>query len=432
MRSLLARLEQEARTAASLNHPNIVAVFDVGTHDGAPYVVSELLDGETLRDRLAKGPLPLRKAIDYVAELAEGLSAAHARGVVHRDLKPENIFLTTEGRAKILDFGLAKAGPDAPLGVSEAATMVQTLPGVVLGTVGYMSPEQVAGGPVDHRTDLFSLGAVLDEMVTGRRTFRRQTAAQTMTSILEDEPPPASSINPAVPATLDRIIHRCLEKSPAARFQSASDLAFALSTIAGSGTHTAPPPRSSSARFRYGQTAAVAALAASLGAVIAWVRGESSTGATAGGAEAFHDRHAIAAGQRIDNASGDVAGRNETGCFARQLSGRATLSPLARSDRPATDSGHARRVQSVLLARRRMDWVLHDDVSQEGAGVGRPRRHDEPGKQPHSRQRRVGVRRHDLLHAVFAVQQRGRRRQRSPQRSVCGRCPHARDHSGER
>jgi serine/threonine protein kinase len=268
--ALLARLEQEARTAASLNHPNIVAIFDVGTHEGAPYIVSELLDGETLRDRLATGSMPIRRAIESVAELADALGAAHARGVVHRDLKPENIFLTAEGRAKILDFGLAKAAPDAAAVASGAATALKTQPGVVLGTVGYMSPEQVAGRPLDHRTDIFSLGAVLGEMVTGQRTFKRPTAAETMAAIIQDDPPAASSLNPAVPANLDRIIQRCLEKSPAARFQSASDLAFALSTLASSGSHGVPLRLSRGKRSQFRQTAAIAALAASIGAFIAW------------------------------------------------------------------------------------------------------------------------------------------------------------------
>jgi serine/threonine protein kinase len=268
--ALLARLEQEARTAASLNHPNIVAIFDVGTHEGAPYIVSELLDGETLRDRLASGPISIRRAIETVAELADALGTAHARGVVHRDLKPENIFLTTEGRAKILDFGLAKAAPDALAVASGAATVLKTLPGVVMGTVGYMSPEQVGGRPIDHRTDIFSLGAVLGEMVTGQRTFKRSTAAETMAAIIQDDPQLASTLNPAVPATLDRIIQRCLEKSPGARFQSASDLAFALSTVGSSGSHGVQPQKSGGTRSPLLQTAAVAAIAASLGGLLAW------------------------------------------------------------------------------------------------------------------------------------------------------------------
>jgi serine/threonine protein kinase len=279
--SLLARLESEARAAASLNHPNIVAVFDVGTHDGAPYIVSELLDGETLRARLAGGALPVRKSVECAGQLADALAAAHAKGIVHRDLKPENIVLTRDGRAKILDFGLAKTGGDAAAAATGAATAVQTLPGVVMGTVGYMSPEQVAGRPVDHRTDIFSLGAVVDEMVTGRRTFQRPTAAQTMTAILESDTPAASTVNPAVPSSLDRIILRCLEKSPTARFQSASDLSFALLALADSSAHpmAAPARRTSSRQIAALAIGAIAAAVAGAGATWFAVRsaGESIT-----------------------------------------------------------------------------------------------------------------------------------------------------------
>jgi eukaryotic-like serine/threonine-protein kinase len=268
---LAARLEQEARTAASLSHPNIVAVFDVGTHEGAPYVVSELLEGETLRARLAAGPLAFRKAIDYASELANGLAAAHDRGFVHRDLKPENIFLTREGHAKILDFGLAKSSEPPTTAVTETATVLQTLPGVVIGTVGYMSPEQVSAAAVDHRTDIFSLGAVLDEMLTGRPTFKRQTDAQTMAAILEHDPPAASSTNPAIPSSLDRIVRRCLEKTPVARFQSASDLAFALSTVEASGSQPTLPRRLTVERSSRMWMAGVAVVSALLGALVMWV-----------------------------------------------------------------------------------------------------------------------------------------------------------------
>jgi len=280
--ALLARLEQEARTAASLNHPNIVAVFDVGTHDGAPYIVSELLDGETLRERLAAGPLPVRKAIEFVCEVADGLAAAHARAVVHRDLKPENIFLT-EGRAKILDFGLAKSGPEGPSQVSDAATVVQTLPGVVMGTVGYMSPEQVAGRPVDHRTDIFSLGTVFHEMLTGQRAFQRATAAESMVAILKEEPAAPSMVNASVPAVLDRIVQRCLQKAPAARFQSASDLSFALTTVPASSGHAIPPAtataRRSSRPWALAVMASIAAVAfTALGWYVAKPTGERAPG----------------------------------------------------------------------------------------------------------------------------------------------------------
>jgi len=229
--SAMARFEQEARAAAALSHPHIVAVFDVGWHDGLPFIVSELLEGETLRARLDAGPVPVRKALEWASQIAEGLAAAHARGVVHRDLKPENLFLATDGRMKILDFGLSKLIETKALAaVSGAATLPQTAHGVVMGTVGYMSPEQVAGSGVDARSDIFSLGVVLHELLTRQRTFRRATGAETMTAILHDDAAAPSTINPGVGAAVDLIVRRCLEKQPAARFQSASDLAFALSS----------------------------------------------------------------------------------------------------------------------------------------------------------------------------------------------------------
>ena len=227
----LRRFEQEARAAAALNHPNIVAVHDIGTHSSGPYIVSELLEGETLRTRLASGALSARKAVDYGIQLAHGLAAAHEKGIVHRDLKPENAFVTEDGRLKILDFGLAKLKP-APAGLDslmEAPTQTfETEPGVVMGTVGYMSPEQVRGQPADHRSDIFALGAMLYEMLTGERAFRGGSAFETMSAILKEEPPEPSRFSPAIAPALHRIVRRCLEKSPAERFQSARDLAFAL------------------------------------------------------------------------------------------------------------------------------------------------------------------------------------------------------------
>ncbi|HYM10255.1 MAG TPA: serine/threonine-protein kinase, partial [Bryobacterales bacterium] len=229
----LRRFEQEVQAAGALNHPNILTIFDVGTHDGAPYIVSELLAGETLRERLSGGPLPQRKAIECAAGVARGLAAAHEKGIVHRDLKPENLFLTSDGRVKILDFGLAKlVHPEASGDTATNAPTVaaETEPGVVLGTVGYMSPEQVRGRPADPRSDIFGFGAILCEMLTGKAAFRRETAAESMTAILKEDPPPLDS-----PA-LDRIARRCLEKNPLERFQSASDLAFALETASGVST----------------------------------------------------------------------------------------------------------------------------------------------------------------------------------------------------
>src|SRR5215467_3812424 len=185
----LQRFEQEARAAASLNHPNILAIFQMGTYQGAPYLVSELLDGGTLREELLRGPMPVRRAIDYSVQIARGLAAAHEKGVVHRDLKPENLFITNDGRAKILDFGLAKlTQQQAVSGQSTRIFSAETEPGVVMGTVGYMSPEQVSGKPADHRADIFALGAIMYEALTGKRAFQKPTAAETMSAILNEDP----------------------------------------------------------------------------------------------------------------------------------------------------------------------------------------------------------------------------------------------------
>jgi serine/threonine protein kinase len=236
----LRRFEQEARTLAALNHPNILAVHDLGTHNGTPYLVSEFLEGETLRDKLEAGPVPVRKATEYALGIANGLAAGHSKGIVHRDIKPENIFLTTDGRIKILDFGLAKLVQ--PTGEDANVTMLTsnaTQPGMVLGTVGYMSPEQVRGEPAEATSDIFSFGSVLYEMLSGKRAFKRDTAAETMTAVLREDPPELMSETGSgrhpIPAGLERILQRCLEKNPRQRFQSASDLAFAIESLSGSG-----------------------------------------------------------------------------------------------------------------------------------------------------------------------------------------------------
>ncbi|HVF50690.1 MAG TPA: protein kinase [Pyrinomonadaceae bacterium] len=233
----LRRFEQEARAAGALNHPNILSIFDVGTtDDGLSYVVSELLEGQTLRDHLAEGALTPRKAVEYALQIISGLAAAHEKGIVHRDLKPENIFITTDERIKILDFGLAKL--NSPLGTNDADTeaatvQIQTTPGIVLGTVGYMSPEQVRAHQVDHRSDIFSFGAMLYEMLTGRRAFQGESAAETMTLILREDPPELHDAGRELNPALRQIVFHCLEKNPEQRFQSARDLAFDLQMIAG-------------------------------------------------------------------------------------------------------------------------------------------------------------------------------------------------------
>jgi len=228
----LRRFQQEAQAVAALSHPNILAVHDFGEHEGSPYLVTECLEGETLRDRMRPGALPLRKANEYGEQVARGLAAAHEKGIVHRDLKPENIFVTRDGRVRILDFGLAKlTQPDGSV-LSDAATMAsQTGPGVVMGTVGYMSPEQVKGHTADHRSDVFSFGTILYEMLSGKRAFHGDSSVETMSAILKQDPPELTETNRAVPPALERIVRHCLEKNPDERFQSASDIAFNLANL---------------------------------------------------------------------------------------------------------------------------------------------------------------------------------------------------------
>ena len=234
----LRRFENEARAIGVLNHPNILAIFDIGTHQGAPYIVTELLEGATLRDRLRSGALSLRKSLDYAVQIAEGLAAAHERGIIHRDLKPGNLFVCSDERVKILDFGLAKLSQPEPQAAGEGATVsAQTEAGGVLGTPGYMSPEQVRGKLVDHRSDIFSLGAVLYEMLAGHAAFRGATSADISSAILKEDPADLSAASPNTSPVVARIVHHCLEKDPAHRFQSARDLAFHLKSVSGT-SHT--------------------------------------------------------------------------------------------------------------------------------------------------------------------------------------------------
>jgi serine/threonine protein kinase/Tol biopolymer transport system component len=230
----LARFEREAKAVAATSHPNILAIFDVGRSDGIAFAVTELLDGETLRGRLGAGPIPARKAIEYAVQIAEGLAAAHDKGIVHRDVKPENLFVMKDGRIKILDFGLARQVTAPKAEDTNSPTLSRhTEPGTVMGTMGYMSPEQVRGKPADQRSDLFSFGAVLYEMLTGRRAFQGETPADTLTAILTKEPAEISTPEATLSPTIDRIVRRCLERDPEARFRSAHDLGFALATLSG-------------------------------------------------------------------------------------------------------------------------------------------------------------------------------------------------------
>jgi eukaryotic-like serine/threonine-protein kinase len=239
----LRRFQQEAQAAGALDHPNILCVHDVGTHEGAPYVVSELLEGETLREVLSAGPLPQRRAINYATMIAYGLAAAHEKGIIHRDLKPENIFITKDERVKILDFGLAKLiRPDGSNVVqTDAATLkAQTSAGTVMGTAGYMSPEQVRGQPVDQRSDIFSFGAVLYETLSGRRAFHGDSTVESLNAILKEEPSDLNEANTKINPQLEKIVRRCLEKKPERRFHSAHDLSFALEALTESSLKTEP------------------------------------------------------------------------------------------------------------------------------------------------------------------------------------------------
>ena len=266
----LNRFEQEARAAAALNHPNILAVHDLGASDGSPYIVSELLEGETLRDRLAGGALPPRKAIEYATQVAHALAAAHERGIVHRDLKPENIFITQSGRVKILDFGLAKLAQPEPTVATVSILPTKppdTIPGLVLGTIGYMAPEQVRGLAADHRADIFAFGAILYEMLSGSRAFQADTPADTITAILKEDPPDLPVNEHQIAPALARIVDRCLEKSTSNRFQTASDLAFSLEALSTTSVRTDALNTGTTFPYRRGRGRLawiVAALAATL------------------------------------------------------------------------------------------------------------------------------------------------------------------------
>ena len=234
------RFEQEARTLGALNHPNNVAVYEAGQDDGRAYLISELVDGESMRAILDRGRPPLRKLIEMAVQIAEAMAAAHRVGIIHRDLKPENIMVTRNGLVKVLDFGLAK---QTVVAGDATAAMTMTQPGMVMGTAGYMSPEQVRGEPTDHRSDIFSFGAVLYEMITGKRAFQAGTSAvETMNAILHEDPAPIEADLAGVPPALGTVVWRCLEKRPADRFQSAADLAFAIGLSGASGVQSAVRP----------------------------------------------------------------------------------------------------------------------------------------------------------------------------------------------
>ena len=274
----LRRFEQEARATGALNHPNVLAVYDVGEHEGAPFLVTELLEGQTLRERLSEGPVPWRKALDWGRQIAAGLAAAHDKGIVHRDLKPENLFVTKDGRLKILDFGLAKeiGGQASP----DDSTQTATEPGAVLGTAGYMAPEQLRGRPADTRSDIFAFGAVLYETLSGKRAFEGETMVERSYAILNHEPPAFAEAGMEVPAAVERLVRRCLEKAPEERLQSARDVGYALEAMgevsgssgASRGSAAGLPARPSSARSLLLAGAAVALVGAGMTVGSLWQR----------------------------------------------------------------------------------------------------------------------------------------------------------------
>src|SRR5439155_16121475 len=271
----LHRFEQEAQAVASLNHPNILAVFDTGQSNGSPFLVSEFLEGETLRGVLDRGALPQRKTIEHGVQIAQGLAAANEKGIVHRDLKPENIFVTKDARIKILDFGLAKLVQKAKAVNADAdgitLTSSRTAAGVVMGTASYMAPEQVRGESADPRADIFAFGAVLYEMLSGKRAFRRDTPAETMTAVLKEDPPELSDLGHPISPALDRIVRRCLEKDPEQRFQSAKDLSFALGAL--SGTDASGAARIAATRRKIPPLLwSAVALALAAGAGLTWLQ----------------------------------------------------------------------------------------------------------------------------------------------------------------
>ncbi|MCA1580880.1 MAG: protein kinase [Acidobacteria bacterium] len=346
----LRRFEQEARAAGILNHPNITAVLDIGEHEGAPYVVQELLEGETLRQALAGGLSP-RKAIDHAIQIAHGLAAAHEKGIVHRDLKPENVFVTKDGRLKILDFGLAKLThlEESSQATNLPTATVGTEPGMVLGTLGYMSPEQVRGRPADARSDIFSFGAILYEMLAGQRAFRGDSAADTMSAILKEDPADLSVTNRNIAPGVERIVRHCLEKNPEQRFQSARDLAFDLEALSGDSA----PTRTVAAAARAGTARRRVAALAALGAAILVAGGAYFAGsrfARSGRTEEISFRQVTFKNQPIFNAR--FAPDGKTVVFSTAPTGNAPEIFSWRPDFPGAVSRGLQRVHLLSVSSR--------------------------------------------------------------------------------
>jgi eukaryotic-like serine/threonine-protein kinase len=363
----LARFEREAKAVAALSHPNILSIFDFGTHDGISYAVTELLEGKTLRGKLLEGPIPQKLAVGYALQIARGLSAAHERGVVHRDLKPENLFVTKDGHLKILDFGLAKkVEAILPDDKTNAPTASQhTEPGTVMGTVGYMSPEQVRGLPVDQRSDIFSFGAILYELLSGKKAFKKDTSSDTIAAILKEEPPEMSESGRNISLALDHIVRHCLEKDRDNRFQSARDIAFALSEASSpsvaSGAQSAAPPTGK--RNILIAAAAVALLA--VAGVLLPRRAPTTTGAAPGVRRVavlpFENVGSPEDDYFADGIADEVRGKL-TGLRGVEVIARGSSTPYKKTTKTQTQIARELDVRYLLTATVR--W-------QKGAGASR-------------------------------------------------------------
>jgi tRNA A-37 threonylcarbamoyl transferase component Bud32/tetratricopeptide (TPR) repeat protein len=379
----LKRFEQEARAAGTLNHPNICTLHDLGTHEGAPYVVMELLEGASLRAKLKAGPLPLRKAVDYAAGIARGLAAAHDKGIVHRDLKPENLFVTRDGRVKVLDFGLAKLMRPEVLAPSDetAMSLLSTESGAILGTAGYMAPEQVRGEAADARSDLFALGAILHEMLTGQRAFAGGSFVQAAYATLNHEPAALTSLRAEVPAALESLVRHCLEKEPAQRFQSASDLAFDLENLGsiGAGAASAATALAAPAARRPGRAAIATFVACGLlvlaGAWRLWPTTAEWTGRGGGAPPTTKKEWILVADFEGPRDEPDLA-RAAQGLMAAALDESGIVMTLPR-DQVAAALAHAGRPESTrvvaplareLAYRNSIRSVLEGHVNRVGSG----------------------------------------------------------------
>jgi TolB-like protein/Tfp pilus assembly protein PilF len=361
------RFEREARAVAAISHPNILAIHDVGSHEGLPYLAAELLEGDTLRSRIG-APLPLSTILEYGIQIARGLAAAHDRGIVHRDLKPENIFVTHDGQVKLLDFGLATE----PLReTGEDSTRLQTEPGVLLGTVGYMSPEQATGRPADARSDMFSFGCVLFEMLSGQRAFRGDSRIETLHAILKEHPPDIASLRRDVPAGLDRLVRRCLEKAPASRFQSARDLVFALETLSAVPVDgpAAPPASTRGRRTVTWIAVAIVAIAALAGAGA--LRWRTADGASDKASPAVaDDTRRLLAVLPFENISPAGAGYFAAGMTEEVSSQISKLSGLRVVARTAVAQfKDPRRELAALSKELGVGSVVTGTVREEGARV---------------------------------------------------------------